>query len=183
MRKFLVSGLVNVETTLPVQSFPIEYVPLSFHFGEIQTAVSGVGYNIATALTDPDDPYNRNFMAAAHILFMSHERLPLPPQQWAQQVQARYDTPIIVIGMGAVGALLAVKADSFMEVIPAATTRPVVNTVGAGDALFSAFNYFYQQSHDPYAALKLAMLFASYKIGESGGSKEFLTETAVRRLV
>ena len=66
--------------------------------------------------------------------------------------------------------------------IPAVSIRPVVNTVGAGDALFSAFAHFYVKGNDPTEALSKATVFASYKIGESGASKGFLTEDALSAL-
>lgn len=77
--------------------------------------------------------------------------------------------------MGAEGALLAVRDDRRIEHIPAQTLRPVVNTIGSGDALFSAFVHDYAQSGDPYRALRKAVLFAGYKIGSSGGAEGFLT--------
>jgi ribokinase len=54
-------------------------------------------------------------------------------------------------------------------------TRPVVNTIGAGDALFSAFIHAYAQSYDPYESIRQAILFASYKIGEKGAAEGFLS--------
>jgi len=47
-----------------------------------------------------------------------------------------------------------VRRDNFVERIPAVQTRPVVNTIGAGDALFSAFVHGYLQSGDPYQAIR-----------------------------
>ncbi|MCZ7542525.1 MAG: carbohydrate kinase family protein [Anaerolineae bacterium] len=217
MERILVSGLTNIEITLQVEGFPIPYSPVRYPFFGVNSTVSGVGYNIATALTtlgapvaflsiigrdwaaravmealaaagidgrrviqgiahtpqsvilydregrrainldlkdiqdqtyptdqfaaalgecalavlcnvnfsrpmlrearragkpvatdvhtisDLDDAYNRDFMQHANILFMSHERLPCPPEQWAGRVQQRYGNDIVVIGMGAEG--------------------------------------------------------------------------------
>jgi ribokinase len=80
-----------------------------------------------------------------------------------------------VIGLGTEGALLAVRDDDFMERVPSVQTRPVVNTVGAGDALFSGFLHAYLQTRNPHQALRLATVFASWKIGVSGGAEGFLT--------
>ena len=55
-------------------------------------------------------------------------------------------------------------------------TRPVVNTIGAGDALFSAFLDSFLRSHNPYDALQKAMVYASYKIGEKGAAEGFLDQ-------
>src|SRR5688572_19347799 len=50
MSNILVSGLINLETTLQADSFPIHYVPVRYPFWGVNSAVSGVGYNIAKAL-------------------------------------------------------------------------------------------------------------------------------------
>jgi ribokinase len=117
-------------------------------------------------------------MAAAHILFMSDAGLPTPRVGRAfRSFRARWS-----IGMGGEGALLAVRKDKTFEYIPAVRTRPVVNTIGAGDALFSAFLHFYNKTADPYLSIKKAAVFASYKVGESGGASGFLTEAQVDAL-
>ncbi|VAW31380.1 hypothetical protein MNBD_CHLOROFLEXI01-4062 [hydrothermal vent metagenome] len=51
MAKVLVCGHSTMETTVAVERFPIEYTPTAYPFFGVQTAVSGVGYNIAKALT------------------------------------------------------------------------------------------------------------------------------------
>ncbi len=291
MSPILVSGLINVETTLRVDGFPLAYETVRYPFGGVNTTVSGVGYNVAKALltlgdevrflslvgwdllgqwvldgmrreglpgkdvlrqtqstaqsvilydgegrraintdlkdiqeqvyppdaavaalegarlavlcnvnfsrpllalarehgvpiaTDVhalsslDDDYNHDFMAAADVLFMSHDRLPLPPEVWARRVRERYAPQVLVIGLGAEGALLSVRGERRPEHIPAVTTRPVVNTIGAGDALFSAFLHEYVRTSNPHRALQKAVVFASYKVGERGAAEGFLTET------
>lgn len=297
MGKILVSGLINIETTLQVDGFPIQYSPVRYPFFGVNSTVSGVGYNIAKALTvlgdqveflslvgsdlageqvlaalkaeriphervirgiehtaqsvilyDPggrrqihvdlkdiqerdyhpdrfddavgdcslavlcninfsrpllkkarqagkwiatdvhtiaslEDAYNRDFMAAADILFLSDEALPTSPDRFSRDLIDRYANEIVVIGLGERGALLAVKRDGFCERIPAAYTRPVVNTIGAGDALFSSFLHFYIQRRDPYEAIQKAVVFASYKTGESGAAQGFLPESELERLM
>lgn len=293
MMHFTVAGLINIETTLKVSRFPVDYVPSRFPFFGINTTVSGVGYNIAKALTtlgntvdflsligqddagvlvkealrrdniapahvhaqlentpqsvilydptgqraihtdlkdiqkqvypvesfeqslsktalavlcninfarpmlsraqaagvpiatdvhaisDLHDSYNQDYMAAATILFQSHENLPCTPEDWIYKLWGRYGTPVAVVGLGGDGALLAVRDDGFIERIPAVYTRPVVNTIGAGDALFSAFLHTYAVSRDPYAAIRKAVVFASYKIGVSGAADGFLSAAAL----
>ncbi len=296
MSKILVSGLINIEVTLRVESFPIHYTPVRYPFFGVDSLVSGVGYNIARALSllgdevrllsligrdplaafvrmtldsehisgknvldlveqtaqsvilydgegrrqinvdlkdvqetpypqqrytqaasgsdllvlcninfsrpfldqarrsgkriatdvhalsDLNDPYNADFMRVADILFMSHEWLPVPPEDWARRVWNRYDPAVLVISMGAEGALLAIKRDKAIERVPAVRTRPVVNTIGAGDALFSAFCHCYLKSGDPYLALRKAQVFASYKIGVTSAADGFLDEAALEEL-
>jgi sugar/nucleoside kinase (ribokinase family) len=121
-------------------------------------------------------------MAAASILFMSDERLPCAPEKWVRRLWDRFGVDVAVVGLGAEGALLGVRRDRFLERLPAVRTRPVVNTIGAGDALFSAFVHFYGATGDPYAALQKAIVFASYKIGETSAAHGFLTEAALERV-
>ncbi len=296
MSSILVSGLINIETTLRVEGFPLPYYPVTYPFGGVNSSVSGVGYNVAKALQrlgsrprflsligqdmaaglvraalqtdaldgeyvlsnlartpqsvilyDPsgrrqihvdlkdiqesaypeplyeqaaadcplcalcninfsrpllakaraagkwiatdvhalsslEDDYNRDFMQAAHILFLSHENLPAAPEEFARALLSRFNNEIVVIGLGGQGALLAVRRDQRVERFPAVATRPVVNTIGAGDALFSAFLHGYNKTLNPYEALRRACLFASYKIGESGAAQGFLDEKGLDEL-
>jgi len=288
MTRILVAGLINIETTLKVSHFPVEYAPVRFPFFGIDSTVSGVGYNVTRALTvlgndvsllaltgadtgdtltraaldqhgiagdtvlcqmnhtpqsvilyDPSgmrsiftdlkdiqeqtypperfqqaladadlavlcninfarpmlaatraagvpiatdihaisdihDPYNRDYMASADILFQSHENLPCTPEEWIHQVWQHYPAPVVVIGLGGEGALLGVRADETIERVPSIYTRPVVSSIGAGDALFSAFVHLYARTHDPYLSLRKAVVFASYKIGVAGAADGFL---------
>ncbi|MEO1288986.1 MAG: PfkB family carbohydrate kinase, partial [Chloroflexota bacterium] len=50
MAKIIVAGLINVETTVKVEGFPIVYEPVRFAFHGVKSTVSGVGYNISKAL-------------------------------------------------------------------------------------------------------------------------------------
>jgi ribokinase len=296
MGAILVSGLINIETTVQVDGFPVEYRPVRYPFFGVNASVSGVGYNVAKALTtlgsrvrflsmigkdlaarqvyqqletdripgeflaaeldhtprsvilyepsgrrminvdlkdvqekpypavlfgqalhgvslavlcninfsrpmlaearsagipiatdvhaisDLSSPYDGDFMAAATVLFMSDELLPCSPRAWIEQLWARYGTPVAVVGLGADGALLGVRADNRIEHVPAVHTREVVNTIGAGDALFSCFVHFFARDADPYAALRRAVVFASYKIGVAGAADGFLEEAALDRV-
>lgn len=126
------------------------------------------------AISDIHDDYNRDYMAHAHILFQSHERLPGTPTDWIKQVWATYATPIVVVGMGSQGALLGIHTGESITHVPAVSTRPVINTVGAGDALFAAFLHTYAHTQDARLALRKAVVFASYKIGVAGAAEGFL---------
>ncbi len=297
MQRFFVAGLVNVETTVAIDGFPLDYFPVRYPFYGLETTISGVGWNIAKALTtlgnsvdfasligrdengnlarnalaaagihdgmvlnelestaqsvilydpagrrqihvdlkdiqehtypvylaesavrhcdlavicnisfarplldvaqsagkpiatdvhalsDVEDDYNREFMQAASILFLSDESLPDQPEAVAKELLGRYQPAIVVIGLGDEGALLAVRGDDFIGRYPAVPTRSVVNTIGAGDALFAAFLDRYLLLGDPYAALEAALVFASYKIGEKGASEGFLSSDDLDRWI
>jgi ribokinase len=60
--------------------------------------------------------------------------------------------------------------------------RPIVNTIGAGDALFSAFVHYYAATRAPYEAIRRAITFAGYKIGAAGAAEGFLSAPALEAL-
>ena len=294
MSKILVSGLVNTETTVKVRKFPIDYYPIDYPFFGVNTAVSGVGYNIALALKtlgddvkictmtggdftdsyirsqlqaagigteglkaklsqtpgsvvlyddtgrrqiycdlkdiqetsygfDGDvlqgvdlvvacninfnrellaaakaagkkiatdvhvlhniwDDYNREFMSCADILFLSDEGAWEDYHAFIMELERTYGNEIIVMGRGGKGAAMYVKEEDRFYELPAVSVGQVVNTVGAGDALFSSFNHFLTRGYAPIEALKRAQVFASAKIGTSGASRGFIREDEVEEL-
>lgn len=292
MSKIYVSGLANIETSCAVDSFPIAYQPIDYNFFGITSVPSGVGLNVALALTalgdevsfatftaddaagdlvrltcrevadcrfvpcsetpqsvvlfakdgsrriytdlkdmqkqtlpdhvyadldsfdafclcnigysrgvlsaakatgkpvftdvhclsDVYDGYNSDFMRCSNVLFLSNESILDCEEDFVRQLADIYPCRVIVVGMGSKGALLFERGSGF-TFVPSVYTRKVVNTVGAGDALFSSFTHFYVKGDRPVDALKKAAVFASYKIGESGASKGFLSETELMRLI
>ena len=296
MLKIAVSGLVNIETTVAVRRFPIDYYPVDYPFFGVNSNVSGVGYNVAKALTalgdsvdlfsfiggdeegervlrrmerdgidssnvvrslkntpasavlfDPqgtrmiysdlkdiqqqsidydtaaaamsgcdaavlcniefnrglikqagkhgvltatdvhvldsiDNEYNRDFMEHADILFMSDEMLPCAPEDFIRQVYDRFNNKIIVIGMGSKGAMMLDGESGEVYTVPAYSTDNIVNTIGAGDSLFSSFLHFYLTLSDPLAALRRAVIFAGVKIGFNGASVGFVSEEQIEEL-
>lgn len=123
-------------------------------------------------LWDIDDPYNRDFMAAADILFLSDEGLDgRPAHEFLREIADRYHNTLIVLGCGANGALLYQRADRSFFHVPAQAPRGVRNTIGAGDALFSAFVHEWQQHHNAQLALQRATLFAGWKVGSIGAAE------------
>lgn len=129
-----------------------------------------------------DDPYKRPYLEAADIVFMSGEQLPEPPELWARHLLERYRARVVGIGLGAEGALLVVRETGLSVRLPAVQTRPVVNTGGAGDAMFACFLHYYVSTRDPEAAMSRAIVFASYKIGETGSSKGLLDAARLEAL-
>lgn len=296
MSKIVVAGLVNVETTVKIDSFPIEYSPIHFPFFGVQSQASGVGLNVGKALTtlgdevkllsmignDPSgviventlkncgidtsyivqklsatpqtvvlydnngkrqiycdlkeiqdcsydeetfrksiedasivclcninfsrnllkiakdnnkiiatdvqvlgdihDSYNADYMRYANILFLSNENIKGPVEDFVKSISEIYNNDVIVVGLGSEGALLYVKKDNFMSHFKAVKTREVVNTIGAGDSLFSAFIHYYSKNSDPYEAIKKAIVFASYKIGVASAADGFVTEEELEKI-
>ena len=295
MSKILISGLVNTETTVRVRQFPVHYYPIDYPFFGVNTAVSGVAYNIALAATtlgddvtlfsmtgsdfpaeyirnqlraagigdehlkvnlketpssvvlydgegkrqiycdlkdiqeahygfsekdlrDVDivaacninfnrpllrlakatgkvvatdvhilgniwDDFNREFMECADILFLSDEGIGYDYYRFMMELERTYGNAIIVLGRGGNGAAMYVKSEDRFYELPAMRVGEVVNTVGAGDALFSAFIHYYAQGMRPVECLKRAQIFASAKIRVSGASKGFVPESEVEALL
>lgn len=297
MSKILVVGLINIETTVKIGQFPIQYSPIDYQFFGVETNVSGVGYNIAKSmktlgnepivlsligkdifkgviedefrkegiettyikpilkdtpqstilydnegkrritldlkdiqdseypkedlqeilnkdiaiavicninfarglieevkksaeiiatdvhvLDNIEDEYNKDFMECADILFLSNEKIIGEEDKFLKKLIKAYNNKIIVIGMGNKGALLYVREDNVIKSYPAVFTRKIISTIGAGDALFSAFLFFYHKYKNPYTACEKAIVFASYKIGEKGAASGFLTEEQLIKL-
>lgn len=292
MSRLLISGLVNVETTVKVRKFPIDYYPIDYPFFGVRSGVSGVAFNLAKAagtlgdqirlhsmtgtdfeasyikdtlttrgictdgvlpclrqtptsvvlyddtgrrqiycdlkdiqetpypvdnqmLEDVDlvvacninfnrpllacakaagktiatdvhvlsnihDDYNRDFMTAADILFLSDEGIGENYQDFLRALHSTYRNRIIVLGRGSKGAALVCEGQIYQ--LSAVQVGQIVNTVGAGDALFISFNHFYAQGLTPVEALIRAELFASAKICTSGGAEGFVDESEITRL-
>lgn len=287
----LVSGLLNTETAAAVQGFPVQYYPIDYTFFGINTAVSGVAFNLAKALRtlgddvrltsmtgtdfsaayirdalkeldistdyirpvlkqtpnsvvlyDPEgkrqiycdlkdiqesgypfedrlldgvdlvaacninfnrpllhlakaagkqiatdvhvlsnvyDEYNREFMECADILFLSDEHIGEDYGRFLWQLAHTYPSQIIVLGRGSKGAAVYQRENDQIFEMPAVSVGKVVNTVGAGDALFSAFLHFYVKGYSAMDALYRAQIFAAHKITVSGASNGFVTEAQV----
>ncbi len=296
MSKILICGLVNLETTVPIDNFPLNYNPVNYKFFGITTHPSGVGLNLASALTalgddvkllslcgddtagnavrgylkshnindeyvlssakataqsvvlyddegkrniycdltdmqdssydedvfrkisadsdiavicninfarpllkvskdmgllvatdvhclsDIHDEYNKDFISSADIIFLSNESFIGSEEDFVNSLKAVTNAEIIVVGMGKKGALLYVRSTDSFKAFPAVYTRPVVNTVGAGDSLFASFLHFYAKTKDAEYSLKLATIFASYKIGDTSACRGFLSEEELIKL-
>jgi len=134
-------------------------------------------------LTDLGDAYNAPFLRSAHILFVSGERITVPPAAWAEALLAASPAEVVVVGLGDRGAYLAVRSSGVRRQLPAVSTRPVVQTGGAGDALFACFLHGYLRSRDPLHALRAATVFASYKLGAANSSDGFLSHADLEALL
>ncbi len=141
-----------------------------------------LGKVIATdvhVLSDINDEYNKDFMEYADLLFLSDEKLPCDAKEFLWKLKETYSSKIIVIGLGKKGALLYVRSEDKMYHLEAANVGEVVNTLGAGDALFSCFIHYYIKGYSAVDALIRAEIFAALKIRFNGASKGFCKEDMV----
>ena len=141
-----------------------------------------LGKRIATdvhVLSDINDEYNREFLECADIVFLSDEGLPCSPHDFLTALKNQYGMSIIVLGQGSSGATLYERSSDNITHYDCVPCSHVVNTVGAGDALFSAFVHFYSKGLPAADSLLRAQTFASEKIKHNGASIGFLTEEEV----
>ena len=145
-------------------------------------AAKKMGKRIATdvhVLEDTEDAFNKEFMENADILFLSDEKLPCGPEEFLRKLKERYPAQVVVIGMGAKGALLYDRSEEKVYCLEAVRCEKVVNTVGAGDALFAGFLHFYGKGYRAVEALERAEIFAAEKIMHNGAARGFCTEQEV----
>ena len=108
-------------------------------------------------LTDIYDEFNRDFLEYSDIIFISDEGIKDRYYSFMQDLIKEYDKDIIVISRGDQGTLMYVKKDGTITFHEAYPCQKIVNTCGAGDCLFSAFNHYYLKTSDPYYSINMAM--------------------------
>ena len=116
-----------------------------------------------------DDEHNAPFCAAAHAAMASHRNLDDRPEQWARALSRRWGIEIVVVGLGADGALVCTDRGRKVEHF-ATRPGPIASTVGAGDALWACFVDASLNGLDPPAAVRRAVDFAGLKIRTAGGA-------------
>jgi acarbose 7IV-phosphotransferase len=133
-------------------------------------------------ISDIDDTYNRPWLEVADIVFCSHERLPCPPAEWIARVFASYPGCMMVgIGRGPDGCMLGLRDGTLVRVSTVAP-RGVVNTAGAGDALFATFLHGWIATGNPVTAMETAVLHAGWKIGDQSPVASSLNEAELAEL-
>ena len=119
--------------------------------------------------------YNRDFLEAASILYISDDTIAEDPFDVMKTIAEKYGPEIILLGQGSEGLIIFDRKRNMHIHYDSVKTNEVVNTAGAGNALFACFLHYYQETKDSINAIKNALLFASYKIGFMGTSNGFMT--------
>ena len=127
------------------------------------------------------EKYNTDFLGSAEVLYFGDDSLEEDPFDFVKSIAATYGTKIIVLGQGAEGLILYDRDADIIAHYNTVKTNEVVNTAGAGNALISCFLHYYMKDGDSVAAIKNALLFASYKIGYMGTSNGFMTTDQVEQ--
>ena len=120
-----------------------------------------------------------DFLAAADILYISDDDLESDHYDCIKECREKYDPEIVIMGIGDKGVILYTKEDNSVIEYRPVKTNEIVNTIGAGNALFSSFMHYYVKTKNAKEAIKNALLFASYKIGFVGTSNGFMTEEQI----
>ncbi|WP_022773874.1 carbohydrate kinase family protein [Butyrivibrio sp. AE2015] len=121
------------------------------------------------------EKYNTDFLEPAKVLYFSDDTLSEDPYDFIDRMASTYGTEVIILGQGSEGLILFDKTKDIKAHYKTVKTNEVVNTIGAGNALFACFLHFYMETGDSVNAIKNALLFASYKIGYMGTSNGFMT--------
>ncbi len=125
---------------------------------------------------DPEkEIYNKDFLNPSKILYFSDDTLAEDPYEFIDRMAQTYGTEIIILGQGSEGLILFDRSKNLRVHYKTVKTNEVVNTIGAGNALFACFLHYYMETGDSVNAIKNALLFASYKIGYMGTSNGFMT--------
>lgn len=125
--------------------------------------------------------FNADFYKAANIIYMNDSNIERDdPFSFVTEIGDGYDIDIVILGQGKEGAILYDRKKNIKLHYNAVSTIDVVNTAGAGNALFSCFLHYYMETGDSVLAIRNALLFASYKIGFMGTSSGFMTTTQLK---
>lgn len=133
-----------------------------------------IAVNIHTFIPEKEK-YNVDFLQNASILYFSDDTIETDPFDFVRSIADKYDPEIIILGQGAKGLILYDKQRDINVHYDTVKTNEVVNTTGAGNAMFACFLHYYNETGDSVLSIKNAMLFASYKIGYMGTSNGFMT--------
>ncbi|MGV1004244.1 MAG: carbohydrate kinase family protein [Candidatus Nanopelagicales bacterium] len=87
---------------------------------------------------DPADPYRRDFIAAADLLFASAAHIP-DPLAAAQGWFATGPASVVVFGRGPAGALAVSRDGRVLAQPPPGVDLPIIDTTGCGDSLACGF--------------------------------------------
>ena len=120
--------------------------------------------------------YNEDFLKAAEILYFSEGTKDEDPFDFIKEMAHKYGTQIILLGQGSEGIILYDRRRDITVHYDPVRAGQVVNTAGAGNALFACFLHYYLKNGDSKEAMHKALIFTANKIGFMGTSNGFMTE-------
>ncbi len=128
------------------------------------------------SFSERTEVFSSDFLKAANVLYFSDDDIgDRDPFEFVAQIGEKYGTDVIILGQGKDGLILYDRKLHLNAHYNTVKINEVVNAVGAGNALYSCFLHYYAMDGDSVNAIKMALLFASYKIGYMGTSMGFMT--------
>ena len=100
------------------------------------------------------EKYNTDFLEPAKVLYFSDDTLSEDPYDFIDRMASTYGTEIIILGQGSEGLILFDKTKDIKAHYKTVKTNEVVNTIGAGNALFACFLHFYMETGDSVNAIE-----------------------------
>ncbi len=120
--------------------------------------------------------FNEDYLQNADILYFNDNTIDEEPYGFIKEMAEKYDPEIIIFGQGGQGLIIYDKQKEVTVHYDAVKSVQIVNTAGAGNALFACFLHYYIKNGDSKNAIHKALLFAANKIGYMGTSNGFMTE-------
>ena len=121
---------------------------------------------------DGKNPYHQDFIDASDYIFFSSERFKDYRQFITKQIEA--GKKLLVCTHGENGATALSQKEDWIE-IKAIKSYKMINTNGAGDALFSGFLYGYSKGFDILKCMQVATITAGLSVESLGISSEELS--------
>jgi ribokinase len=138
--------------------------------------IRGKGIPIACDMQDISNlsnEYGHDFMTHSDIIFFSNDNFDGNLEEFVYNLYEQYGFKIIGVGMGSEGCLLCAKGK--VQYYPSIADK-VVNTVGAGDALFACFIHCYLSGDTPEVSIQKAQIFTAEKIRYATSSQGFMNK-------
>lgn len=130
--------------------------------------------------TEQKERHNKDLLSLADIVYVGDDNIVDSSYDFVKRLANTYGSKVVILGQGAKGVIIYSRKDDLIAHYNTVKTNEIVNTVGAGNSLFSCFLHFYISTGDAVYAIKNALLFASYNIGFMGTSNGFLTEERLK---
>ncbi len=146
---------------------------------DILPIIKNKGIPIATdmqTMNNLTNEYGKPFLEHSDVIFFSSDHFEGDVKQVVVDLYNKYKFEVIGVGLGKDGCLIY-SDEEFYQVKPPKVE--VVNTVGAGDTLFSTFIHYYYKSENAKTAITKAVIHASHKVQFRTASEGFLKDQEI----
>lgn len=127
-------------------------------------------------LFDIHDPYRRDFIRSADVLFFSTVNQ-ATPQPLMESILSQYPNKLLIAGMGAKGCALG-TAEGIRYFDPIDMEAAVIDTNGAGDGLAVGFlSSFYLEKMSTAESIRRGQIVARYTCTQKADTSHLLTRS------